>query len=507
MAQTDPARVPKPSRSGYRYPDRAIIIGAGIGGLSMAILLAGLGVRVSVIEKNAHPGGLTRSYQRKGISCDVGVHYLGSLDRGQILKKFFDFLGVTSAIKVSRMGECGIVDRYIFTSAQRREFSFDLPCGFDAFEDRLHRACPGDLSVISSLMEDIRRAAKRLHNLDLLYNDSNDWSLLDQAEPMGEILDRAACSPELRSILAMPANWMGVPLQDCPAYYHNMALASYISSSYRLQGHGADMVDAFVHRLDELGGEIIASQSVTELLIKDRVVEGVRLSSGERHAADLVIAAVHPQIVLAMLPEGAVKPSYRQRISNLVNTHGIFSACATIDSNKHPELPYNLFKVATDRQGEVADLRYYQIRRTGVAGKNLFSLLTSGHDALWQPWQNTTTGNRGQAYRKAKNQLAMRLFTEAEEVFGRLSGLELIDAYTPLTLRDWVNTPGGSAYGVQRSVSQLLATAMLNRTAVKGLYLAGQNVMAPGIIGTIMGSFSTLKLILGPERFRKQIQL
>jgi phytoene dehydrogenase-like protein len=53
----------------------------------------------------------------------------------------------------------------------------------------------------------------------------------------------------------------------------------------------------------------------------------------------------------------------------------------------------------------------------------------------------------------------------------------------------------------------MLATALLNRTSVKGLYLAGQSVMAPGIIGTIMGSFSTVKLLLGQDEFEKKVRL
>ena len=92
-------------------------------------------------------------------------------------------------------------------------------------------------------------------------------------------------------------------------------------------------------------------------------------------------------------------------------------------------------------------------------------------------------------------------------MFGSFNRAKILDTYTPLTMRDWVNSPGGSAYGVLRSSSQMLATAMLNRTAVKGLYLAGQNVMAPGIIGTIIGSFSTVKLILGLDEFKEKILL
>ncbi|MCI5210165.1 MAG: NAD(P)/FAD-dependent oxidoreductase [Candidatus Electrothrix sp. ATG2] len=75
-----------------------LIIGSGIGGLSTAIILAKLGFEVTVLEKNPQPGGLMRSYPRNGIECEVGVHYLGSLDEGQIMRKFFDYLNPSSLI-------------------------------------------------------------------------------------------------------------------------------------------------------------------------------------------------------------------------------------------------------------------------------------------------------------------------------------------------------------------------------------------------------------------------
>ncbi|MCI5219845.1 MAG: NAD(P)/FAD-dependent oxidoreductase, partial [Candidatus Electrothrix sp. LOE2] len=98
-----------------------LIIGSGIGGLSTAIILAKLGFEVTVLEKNRQAGGLLRSYARDGIECEVGVHYLGSLDNGQVLRKFFDYLGVTESIPVTRMGQDGIIDRYIFDASGRRQ--------------------------------------------------------------------------------------------------------------------------------------------------------------------------------------------------------------------------------------------------------------------------------------------------------------------------------------------------------------------------------------------------
>lgn len=483
-------------------PEKVVIIGSGIGGLSTAIILAGLGVEVTVLEKNHQPGGLLRSYTRDGIDCATGVHYLGSLDKGQILRKFFDYLGVTALIPVTRMGQGGVIDRYIFPFS-----TFDLPEGIDAYEENLKQAFPEEQQKITRIIDPVRKTAKQLHGLDVLYSSQNDFSLLDQSLPFGDILDSLQCSPGLRSILAIPASWIGVPLGDCPAYYHNMALASYLSSSWRLNCSGSHMAGALAGRLQELGGKIITGATVSKIHVDSRVVTGLQLQSGEKLTASTVIGAVHPQVVLKMLPQGAVKPSYHQRISGLQNTHGIFSVHVRIDGDAHPEIPYNIFKIETDKYGNVPDLKYYQIRKSEKKGGNLLSILTSGKDEMWAPWVKTKSGHRGNDYLEEKERHATGLIREAEELFGTFKAAKILDAYTPLTMRDWVNTPGGSAYGVLRSSSQMLATALLNRTAVKGLYLAGQNVMAPGVIGTIMGSFSTVKLILGAEVFREQVSL
>jgi len=220
-------------------PRPVLIIGAGIGGLSSAIILAKLGFDVTVIEKNREPGGMMRSHTREGIECSVGLHYLGSLGEGQVLRKFFDYLGLTTQIPVTRMGQDGIIDRYIFDSHGTHPATFDVPEGLEAFEKNLKQAFPDEQIQIDELLKLIRKATGQLHDLDYLYSVENDFSLLDQSIPLGEILDRLGCSPGLRSIMAVPSCWIGVPLNDCPAYYHNMALASYLSSSWRLKCSGS----------------------------------------------------------------------------------------------------------------------------------------------------------------------------------------------------------------------------------------------------------------------------
>ena len=55
---------------------RVIIIGAGIAGISAAGILARKGYNVTLIEKNAYPGGRCGSYMKDGHRFDIGATFL-----------------------------------------------------------------------------------------------------------------------------------------------------------------------------------------------------------------------------------------------------------------------------------------------------------------------------------------------------------------------------------------------------------------------------------------------
>jgi phytoene dehydrogenase-like protein len=396
------------------------------------------------------------------------------------------------------MGADGIIDRYIFD-----DFVFDLPEGLGAYEENLRNIFPDEHRQIGAIMEIIRRNSEKMHTLDFLFSRQTDVAMFEDMKPFGQLLTELECSPGLRAVLGIPCCWIGVPLDCCPVFYHNMVLATYLFSSWRLKCSNAQMAKAFTNRFTSLQGDIIAGDGVEKILVNQRVVAGVQLTSGSVLKSPVVVGSVHPKVVLNMLPDGAAKPSYRRLVSKLVDTAGMFGAHVSVAASHHAAMPYNIFKIHTKTNGDIIDLKYYQLRESERAGKNLLTILTSGDYERWRKWEHTHTGQRGEDYVKEKKNRAWRLIHESEEIFGPLQDAKLVDAYTPLTTRDWVNSPEGSAYGVLRSSDQLLEASILNRTSVKGLFLSGQSVMAPGVIGTILGSLRTVKLIIGPERYAK----
>ena len=62
----------------------------------------------------------------------------------------------------------------------------------------------------------------------------------------------------------------------------------------------------------------------------------------------------------------------------------------------------------------------------------------------------------------------------------------MVDAASPLTFRDYLNSPDGSAYGVKQKIGQF---NVLGRLPLRNMYAAGQSSLLPGIVGAMMSSF------------------
>jgi all-trans-retinol 13,14-reductase len=169
-------------------------------------------------------------------------------------------------------------------------------------------------------------------------------------------------------------------------------------------------------------------------------------------------------------------------------------------------LTHNIYRLHTDENGFIKEGIFYQVRRGNTKGANLLSIITKSLYSEWSKWEATKTGKRGSEYENKKLAIAGALLKKADDLFGGLKNARIVDVFTPLTLRDYVNCPEGSCYGVLRSAGQLLKIASLNNLPLSGLCLAGQNALSPGVLGTILGSFNAARQIAGTERLTKEFK-
>jgi phytoene dehydrogenase-like protein len=442
-----------------------------------------------------------RSYRRSGFDCPVGVHYVGALGDKEPLGKMFHVLGIPVDELFTPMGQEGIIDRYIFD-----DLIFDLPTSIDALEKNLRSTFPEDTASLNIIMKNLREISRRMMDTSFLLNQGDPFQNMDYYKSMGELLDKLQVSAGLRAVLSVPCQLIGVPLNDCPVIFHHMVLASYLFSSWRLKESGSKMTEAFVRRFQELGGSLILNNGVQKISMIEGKVAGVILESGINLPADAVVAAIHPKILLELLDADALRDSYRRRIRELKETEGVIAVQISVNAVAHPEINHNIYRLYRSEKGLIEDGVFYQLRDGNSHGANLLSIITKSLYSDWRQWENTVSGQRGKAYEEKKMSIADSLLKKAQEIFGDLKDARIIDVYTPLTIRDYVNCPEGACYGIMRSSRQLLKAISLNNIPISGLCLAGQNALAPGVLGSIMGSFNAARQIIGAERFAQEIK-
>jgi len=125
----------------------AIIVGAGIGGLTTGCLLAKTGHRVLILEQHFKVGGFVTSYQRKHYPMDV-VHAIGGLSKGAAIDRIFSFLNLYDRLCFNEIEKVFI---YRFP-----ECNIDCYTSITRYQDELKRHFPDQSSSVEQIFTDER---------------------------------------------------------------------------------------------------------------------------------------------------------------------------------------------------------------------------------------------------------------------------------------------------------------------------------------------------------------
>jgi all-trans-retinol 13,14-reductase len=470
-----------------------VVIGAGFAGLSTAILLARLGRKVTLIESAGQPGGCLRSYSREGVDCPVGVHYFGSAAPGEYFGDFLDMLGVRQALKLRRLGEHGVIDRFVFDDEV-----FDIPDTIEKFESALAKRFPAASHAVAFVVQ-ICRAAMATLRTDTGFVAPPPLPITRNAL---DVLADKGLPERLMDILALHGFLLGLPLSACPAAFLMFSTASLLLSAWELGCSGSDMANAMADAARAADVHLIAGDAVATIEVANQRAAGVCLRSGSRIAADVVISAIHPKVMLDLIPGLGLPDGYRRGIRGLQETPGMLNVVALLDEKLHPPQDFNYYR-AHGSPSRGLEGAYGQIRRSEQPGKTRLLALTQSPYQDWAEWHDTQTGRRGLDYRREKTKRAERLLADLATGTGPLHAPQIIDIWTPLTMRDWVTAPEGSTYGVKHSITDGLDYLVLSRSPLDRLFLVGQSALAPGLLGVGMGVLRVVSVIAGRQAVRE----
>jgi all-trans-retinol 13,14-reductase len=485
-----------------------IVIGSGAGGLSAAVPLAQKGLKVLVCEQHKRAGGWTHSFNKQGYKFSPGVHYIGSLQPGESLRKVYEGLGVSADLAFCEINPDGYDHIYI------GEERFDYPKGREALAGRLKARFPAEARGIDGYLVTVNKLVESLHALghvknpvDALQAAPSATSVLRWALRSGQqLVDHYVSDPVLKGFLMGQAGDHGMPPSQVSALMQASITEHYFNGAYYPLGGAGAIPTAFVNAFQLAGGELRLRTQVEKIIIQDQRAVGVRLADGSELSARYIISNADTGITFdKLIGREHLSPKLVRKLDAVqysTSALSLFFATdmdlrtAGLDSGNN--WYYDNADLETQYQHGLGDHVLHadtpeMMFLTCTTLKDP-SKMHSGHHTCeafafvgYEPfarWADSKHGDRPGDYNAMKEDLAWRMIMGLEK---RIPGLSkhivFWDLGTPLTNQHYINATRGNLYGTAKSIRQLGPLGFSTQTELDGLLMCGASTDSHGVAG------------------------
>jgi phytoene desaturase len=293
--------------------DHVVVVGAGLAGLSAAMHLAGRGREVTVVERDAVPGGRVGRLDAGGYRIDTGPTVLTMPD---IIDDVFAAVGEDTA---------GRLDLMRVDPAYRASFADGGSLDVHSDADRMAAsvedfAGPAQAAGYLRLREWLTRLYRVEFDGFIAANFDSPLSLLTPQlakllaiggfRRWDNVVQRFISDERLRRIFTFQALYAGVPPQRALAVYAVIAYMDTVAGVYFPRGGMRALPDALAAAAADAGVRFHYSSSAVALERAGDRVTAVHTDQGERIASDAVVLTTElPQTyrLLARTPRRALR--------------------------------------------------------------------------------------------------------------------------------------------------------------------------------------------------------
>lgn len=485
-----------------------IIIGSGLGGLMTAFILAKEGKKVAVLEQNKQFGGNLQTFLRQGILFDTGVHYVGSLDKGQTLYNYFSYAGILPYLDLERMPQEG----FDYICFGQEEIAYPHAQGYTSFVRALLPYFPKEHEALEQYITKIKEVCDAFPLYRFRLEGSYDQSWLEQS--LTEYIKSLTANERLQAVLLGSNFLYGGVGEHTPLYVHALSVNSYIESAWRFRQGGSQITSLLLRELRALGVELFAENKALAFEYREGKIYSVITSQQEKYIATDFVSDIDIKQLLSIAGRTHFRPAYYKRIDALTPVAGVFSLHLVLKKQSFPYLPYNIYwhrdssqvwqatHYTTDTFPTTYMLSMNPPKDGGAYADNMTILTYMNAQELSQ-WESTThtltaPQGRGVDYEAFKARKAQQLLEVVYQRFPQLKGC-IVAQYTatPLTYRDYIGNPTGAIYGYEKNILRTRQNHIMPQTHIPNLYVTGQSVNMHGLVGVTIGAVLTSMALLG----------
>jgi all-trans-retinol 13,14-reductase len=494
-----------------KYDD--IVVGSGISGMTLALLLGLNGRSVLLVEKSPRIGGSMARFHRAGVPFDTGFHFTGGFYRDGILHDMLTALGICDLIRpvyVERERD----NRFII---EDEEAAYELPTGYQATIAKIKEYFPADDRAIDRYFAMVKDVCLRTVGMDLRRITQSPGLLDEDYVSLDEVLGGLTDNRALKALMAAYAMCYGVKPAEISFANHSRVAYGMYESVARVEGGGDAIIKAFQQRFAEIDIEIACGTHITECVdVQKKMVGRFVLNTGEEVSCDHCIFTIHPQQILSTLPRDYLSKAFVDRVTDFEPSVGIFSVYGVVEAGasgnvQHEEFgPSILSLFPTADLNRMIDQRHRGdqalviMRSSEKVGGRVHSVVNACEVCFVEqvePWKHSGLLTRPAEYLAFKEQRVERIRDRILSIYPEYrDSYRVLDAASPLSFRDYLNSPDGSAYGVKQKVGQF---NLFGKLPLRNVYAAGQSSLLPGVIGAMMSAFIVGRSIVGKEDYAR----
>lgn len=281
-----------------------MVVGAGPGGLAVAMLLARAGLEVDVVERRASVGGRTSRLEVDGFRFDLGptfVHY------PRALEELFASVGrdLHEEVRLVRLDPSY---RLVFGAGGELLATPDR-ARLDAAVAALS---PGDVAGVARFMEDNREKFARLR--PVLQRAFGGWRDLlsgpvlrfaPHARPWRSLegeLRTYFRDPRVRLAFSFQSKYLGMSAGRCPSLFSILAFLEHEYGVSHPIGGCSALTEAMARVAGSLGVRVRTGEDALQVLFRGRRAVGVRTARRELMADAVVLNADFAAAARRLIP-------------------------------------------------------------------------------------------------------------------------------------------------------------------------------------------------------------
>lgn len=496
-----------------------IVVGSGIAGMACAAALTRTGERVLLLEQHHVPGGMTHCFTRHGFRWDVGVHCVGEQGPRDVAGKLLAWL-TGGKLEMRRLPNT--YERFWFPEGV--QFTYDADTR--VFREQLRRDFPAEAKAIDeyfklvTLVFDVARPFYALKATPMAVNRGGTAVLgkLWQrywGRTTKDVLDELFKDERLKSLLVGQWGYYGSPPSRSSFGMHAMVARHFFDGAFYPVGGAESFALHLLRAVKDGGGEAFVLAPVTRVQLTGARATGVELEGGREVKAKRVVSAAGVQNTLRLLPEELRTSAWGQRLAALPTSpaylclnlgfEGDLRAAGASETNNWLMESWDLDDAwwNIDEPNAVPPIAYLSFPSLkdpeltqGSRQRHTGEMLVFVHWERFSAWANTKWRKRGADYDALKAALSERLIAHLRRKLPAvMKHLVYHELSTPLSTRHFTRAWQGGIYGYETTPERFKSTDLCAHTPVKGLYLTGGDVVAPGVAGALVSGVITASAI------------